>query len=443
MLNRAWSAGLAGVVDAPPRSRPLRVALLGFGVVGKSVARLLGEQHDENSAVVLTHVFNRNVDAKRADWVDRSVSWTEQIDDVLASNVDVMVEVIGGLEPAYQWVSAALERGISVVTANKVLIAHHGRALTELAALHGAELRFEASVAGGVPVINAIERGIAGDRLRKVAGILNGTCNFVLSEIASTRGSFKDTVARARELGYAEADPSNDLNGSDAAAKLIVLAGVGFHLELRPEHVRRQPITRITPTDFDYAARLGCTIRQVSIADHRGDTDLDAFVGPALVPLDAPLARVYGASNMVVLTGEHGGDVTLSGRGAGGDPTAVAVVSDLLALARGERRQREAMWSRAKPAVPASLAHYVRFVVRDRPGILASFASVFARHRINVDAVLQEPGYPKSRLPFVMTLEPCAQASLAAALEDLDALDVHEEPPLALPRLSGGDEPHA
>jgi homoserine dehydrogenase len=443
MLNHAWPAGAAAVVDLAAPSRPLRVAIVGFGVVGRSVARLLGTRNPGDAGVTLTHVFNRNIDRKRVDWVDDSVAWTEQIDDVLASNVDVMVEVIGGLEPAYQWVSAALERGISVVTANKVLIAHHGRALAELAALHGAELRFEASVAGGVPVINAIERGVAGDRLTRVAGILNGTCNYVLSEIASTRGSFQDAVARARELGFAEADPANDLNGSDAAAKLMVLAGVGFHLELRPEHVRRQSIAPITPTDFDYAARLGCTIRQVSFAERRGDSELDAFVGPALVPLDAPLARVFGASNMVVLTGEHGGDVTLSGRGAGGDPTAVAVVSDLLALGRGERRPHGAMWSRATLAVPAPLAYYVRFVVRDRPGILASFAAVFARHRINVDAVLQEPGYPKSRLPFVMTLEPCAQASLAAALEDLDALDVHEDRPLALPRLSGGDDRHA
>jgi homoserine dehydrogenase len=427
------------IAQAPAGVRPLRVAVAGFGVVGSSVAKILCEREELRDALHLTHVFNRQVSRKRVDWVP-GITWTDNIDDVLDGGVDVLVEVIGGVEHAHAWVAAALRRGISVVTANKLLIARHGRELAELAVAHGAELRFEAAVAGGVPVIDAIERGIAGDRLARVSGILNGTCNFILSRLASTRGSFDEALARARELGLAEADPSSDLEGTDAAAKLAVLAAVAFRLELRIEDVRRASISDITSVDFDYAARLGCTIRQVAAAEIRGESAVDASVGPALVGLDSPLARVDGAGNIVLVSGAYGGDVTLSGRGAGGDATAVAVVSDLLALARGERRAPGARWRSARPVPPAPVPHYLRFVVQDRPGILAGFAAVFARHGINVDAVLQEPGYPKSRLPFVMTLEPCESAALQAALDELTVFDVHVSRPFAAPILRGGHD---
>jgi homoserine dehydrogenase len=431
---------IGDIAYAPARVRPLRVAVAGFGVVGSSVTKILCERADLAGSLHLTRVFNRKVARKRVDWVPEGVNWTEDIGDVLASDVDVLVEVVGGVDQAHAWVSAALRRGISVVTANKLLIARHGRALAELASAHGAELRFEAAVAGGIPVIDAIERGIAGDRLARVAGILNGTCNFILSHLAATRGSFEEALERARALGLAEADPSSDLEGIDAAAKLAVLAGVAFRLELDLDDVRRASIADITPIDFDYAARVGCTIRQVAVAESRGDEDLDAFVAPALVALDSPLARVDGPGNIVMLSGAYGGDVTLSGRGAGGDATAVAVVSDLLALARGERRDRSAGWRSARPVLSPPVPQYVRFVVRDRPGILATFAAAFARHGINVDAVLQEPGYPKSSLPFVMTLEPCDARELAAALEELSAFDVHVTRPFAAPILRGGHD---
>jgi len=438
MRERLATRHASDVLDADGPVRPLRVAIAGFGVVGSSVARILCEREDLRGALQLTAVVNRNVARKRAAWAPESIAWSDDIDAVLGGEVDVLVETIGGVEPARAWVSEALRRGISVVTANKLLIAHHGRALAELAAVHGARLRFEAAVAGGIPAINAIERGVAGDRLARVGGILNGTCNFILSTLASGAASFDDVLDRARALGYAEADPSNDLDGVDAAAKLVVLAAVAFNLELHLEDVRRQSIRDVTAVDCEYAASLGCTIRQLSIADRHGDAEVDAFVGPALVPLDSPLARVFGADNLVLVRGQYGGDVTLSGRGAGGDATAVAVVSDLLALSRGECREGIARIDRAQPASRPPLPYYVRFVVRDRPGILASFAAVFARHGINVDAVLQRPGHPKSRLPFVMTLEPCGQEAAAAALNELRALDAHEVPPVAFPILSGG-----
>ena len=438
MRNHFVDRPAAGVVADGAPGRPLHVAIAGFGVVGSSVARILLERGDLQASLRLVAVFNRHVARKRVASAPETVAWVEDIDAVLGPDVDVLVETAGGVEPARTWVVEALRRGISVVTANKLLIAQHGAELAEAAALHGVQLRFEAAVAGGVPAINAIECGIAGDRLTRVGGILNGTCNFVLSALASDADSFDEVVGRARTLGYAEADPTSDLDGTDAAAKLAVLAAVGFGLELPLEDVRRQSIADVTAIDCEYAARLGCTIRQVSIADRHGATAVDAFVGPALVPLQSPLARVQGADNLVLARGQYGGDITLSGRGAGGEATAVAIVSDLLAVSRGERRHGVARWQRARPAPRPHQPYYVRFVVRDRPGILASFAGVFAGHGINVDAVLQQPGHPKLRLPFVMTLEPCGQEQAAAALVELATLDVHESPPVAFPIFSGG-----
>jgi homoserine dehydrogenase len=438
MEGELFTPSGAGVAETGVLVRPLRVAIAGFGGVGSSVARILSERTELRESLRLVTVFNRHVARKRVPWAAPSVRWIEDFDAVLGPDVDVLVETAGGVEPARTWISEALRRGISVVTANKLLIAQHGAELAALAAVHGAQLRFEAAVAGGVPAINAIERGVAGDRLQRVGGILNGTCNFVLSALASGAGSFDDAVARARALGYAEADPTADLDGTDAAAKLTVLAAVAFDLELSMDDVRRQSIASVMAVDCEYAARLGCTIRQVSLADRRDVAEVDASVGPALVPFESPLARVQDADNLVLVRGQYGGDVTLSGRGAGGDATAVAVVSDLLALARGERRQPGGSSQQARRARRPDLPYYVRFVVRDRPGILASFAAVFARHGINVDAVLQQPGHPKQRLPFVMTLEPCAPEHAADALADLAALDVHESPPVAFPIFAGG-----
>ena len=418
--------------------RPLRVALLGFGTVGASVARILVERPELANRLQLTHVFNRGVTRKRADWVPSPVVWTDSFDDVLSGRPDVVVEVVGGVTPAHEWVSKAIEQGASVVTANKMLLAAHGPELLKAAARKGVRLRFEAAVGGGVPLIHGVREGLAGDSLTGVAGILNGTCNYILSRMSATGEAMDIVLADAQRLGYAEADPTADVDGFDAAAKLVVLAGIAFHRHLRMPEVPRRSIRPLSAADFRYAARLGCTIRQVSRVQATDD-GFYGSVGPALVPQGSSFGRNEGANNVVSIYGKYGGESSFSGAGAGGPATAVAVVSDLLALTQGGRQTEVEEWSPASFVAPPPLPYYLRFIVKDRPGILAAISTAMAKYDVNLDAVLQEPGYPKDRLPFVITVEPCEEAALQDALGELSDADWHAEPPLALPRLMGQD----
>jgi homoserine dehydrogenase len=416
--------------------RPLRVALLGFGTVGASVARILTERPELGDRVQLTHVYNRDVGRKRVDWVADDVAWTDRLDEIFASSPDVVVEVMGGVDAAYEVVTRALRLGASVVTANKMLLAHHGPELLQLAADHHALLRFEAAVGGGVPLIHGVREGLAGDHLTGVAGILNGTCNYILSRMSTTEEPLDVVLADAQRLGYAEADPSADVDGFDAAAKLVVLAGIAFRRFIALDDIPKQSIRPISAADFQYARRLGCTIRQVSQV-RALDGGFHASVGPVLVPIHSSFGRNEGANNVVSIFGRYGGESAFSGAGAGGPATAVAVVSDLLALTlRGRRRDVEE-WVPASLGPSSECSYYLRFVVHDRPGILAVIASALARQHVNLDAVLQEPGYPKDRLPFVITVEACNEASLRAALTEIRSADWHAEAPLALPMLTG------
>lgn len=414
---------------------PLSVGLLGFGTVGQSVARLLVERSD--GLLTLSHIFNRNVARKQVDWVPASVVWTDRLEDVLDGGVDVVVEVAGGIEPARQWHEAALAAGRPIVTANKQLIATHGEALLAQAAARGVDLLFEAAVGGGIPVVRGLREGIAGDRLTQVSGILNGTCNYILTRMESAGLAFDAALREAQAQGFAEADPTDDLEGYDARAKLCILARVGLGLDLDPGAVPCESIRTVSDDDFVYARRLQATIRQVSRVSCT-DGQVEARVGPALVPLTSPLARVIGSQNLIVAGGAYGKETTFSGYGAGGFPTAVAVVSDLLALARRAGAAPAAWPPTTAPVSVTSLQvapHYLRLVVRDQPGIIASLATIFSRHAINIDAVLQEPGGTKERLPFVITLEAGPTRAMRAALDEIVPLPFHVTPPLCLPVL--------
>jgi homoserine dehydrogenase len=412
----------------------LRVGLLGFGTVGASVARILAERPELAGFIQLTHVFNRGVARKRAAWVPESVSWTEDVDALLSASPDVVVEVVGGIEPARTWVTRAMEQGASVVTANKMLLAHHGPELLQLAARRGVQLRFEAAVGGGVPLIHGIREGLAGDTLTGVAGILNGTCNYILSRMSITEEPMELVLADAQRLGYAEADPTADVDGHDAAAKVVVLAGIAFRRHLKLSDIPTRSIRPLTSADFQYARRLSCTIRQVSQIQAK-EHGFHAFVGPALVPQGSSFGRNEGANNVVSIFGRYGGESSFSGAGAGGPATAVAVVSDLLALTQRRRRHDAEVWLPGTVVTPPARPYYLRFIVHDRPGILATIAAALAAQGVNLDAVLQEPGYPKDRLPFVITVEACEEAALLAALAEIGVAEWHAERPLALPML--------
>jgi homoserine dehydrogenase len=410
--------------------RPLRIALFGFGTVASSVARILVESRPEG--LELTHVYVRSVARRRADWVPSSVVWSEDADAVLASDVDVVVELAGGLDPAGGWVRKALGAGKSVVTANKKLISVHGVELERLAAAGGGDLKYGAAVAGGIPVIPGLEQGLAGDRIERIEGILNGTCNFILSKMQEG-AEYAPVLAEAQAKGFAEADPTEDVGGFDARAKLAILMRLALRVEVNPEEIAPLSITSIAAVDFSYARDLGCTIRQIARADYAGGK-IAASVGPMLVDLRSPLAWSRGTENMVVFTGHYGGDVVFSGHGAGGHPTAVAVVSDLLALAHGSRRVKV-------PAAPSRLSaefevpHYIRFMVNDKPGIIADITVALASEGINIRAIVQKPGYPPHALPFVMTVEPCTSPALKRAMECLRGKDYLLEEPLDLQML--------
>lgn len=419
-------------------AQELKIALVGFGTVGSSVARIICEQKGSNS-LRLTHVCNRNVAKKKVDWVPSDVVWTENIDDVLASDADVVVELMGGLDPAGDWIRRALKAGKSVVTANKKLIADQGTELDDLAHQMGRTLSFGASVAGGVPVLSSLQHGLAGDRLRRVSGVLNGTCNFILTKIESTGASFEQALKEAQVAGFAEADPTDDVDGFDARSKLVILARVGLNAVVRPEQVACQTIRTIEAVDFAYGHDLGCTVRQISRAE-LSDGTLLASVQPALVPIDSPLAHITGSRNFVISKGDFGGETAFMGHGAGGNPTAVAVVSDLLEIARERAKGNNgnAPAIRARNVSSAFISpYYLRFTVNDKPGIVATLSQILANHGINIDALFQRPGHAKSELPFVITLESCAGSKVEAALQDIKKLDFLVKPPLCMPILTG------
>ncbi len=422
------------------QSTETRVALLGFGTVGSSVAHLL--QTQQFAGVRLTHIYNRGIARKqsgeRSTGLSNDIVWTEQIEDVLASDADVIIETIGGLAPMGEWLSRALTSGKHVVTANKQLIAYHGAELSQLAREHGVSLVYNAAVAGGVPVIPAVLHGLQGDRVRQIAGILNGTCNFILSHMEAG-ADYHDVLAKAQAAGYAEADPTADVDGYDARAKLCILARTAMQVGLDPDAVPVQTIRNVRLVDFHYARDLNCTIRQIARVESDGKT-VRARVGPMLVPHTSPFAWSHGTQNLVMTTGEFGGDVVFSGHGAGGNPTAVAVVSDLLAVAHGSASVSLPVQDR--PVSRESIApHYLRFIVQDKPGIVSAIAGALAQVGANIDSIVQRPGYPKDALPFVVTTEPCSTATIQEAVNAIAKMPTMLEEPLLLQMLRDADEP--
>jgi homoserine dehydrogenase len=369
----------------------------------------------------------------------RTGNWKEV---VAHPEVHIVAELVGGTGAAREIVCAAIHHRKSVVTANKELMAADGPKIWDEAIRAKICLAMEASVAGGIPIHAVLREGISGDRIETLLGILNGTCNYILTEMEKHGAPLEDVLAEAQRLGYAEADPSADLDGYDARSKLSILAALAYGVRVLPSDIYLEGIRRISPMDFSYAHRLGHTIRLIGMAQQTQE-GLLLSVRPSLVPLGTILAHVEGAFNAIWVKGVHGGDTFYYGRGAGPQPTGVAVVSDLMRVAReivngSPERVSPFAHDRLREYAPISIEHqvrpyYLRFRVVDRPGIIAALASVLASARISLEAVLQEPCPNKQDLPFVITLEPTSERAVRHALQHMGELDFLLEPPLALP----------
>lgn len=423
---------------------PLRVGLLGLGTVGQGVVRLLRNNADEitrrvGRPVVITHIAVRT--PSRAAGL--GLEGVEIIGDAMKlateADVDVIVEAIGGMSPARELVLAALGRGCHVVTANKALLAENGNELFEAARKAGRLIGFEASVAGGIPVIKAVREGLAGNRIESLAGIINGTCNYILTQMTLQGQSFADALRDAQRLGYAEADPTFDVEGVDAAHKLTILAAIAFGMPLSFASVDIEGITRVTPQDIKAAQALGYRIKHLGLAK-RSDKGVELRVQPTLVPEDHLLAKVDGVLNTVLLSGNAVGPVGLYGRGAGGDATASAVVADLVDVARLDGAdaghfvpamafQPEAV--RELPIVANAevrSAFYFRLSVADETGVLSKLTAVLAAHDISVEGILQrEPRTSADAVVAVIT-SVVPQSKFDAAMQELRAASyVREE----------------
>jgi homoserine dehydrogenase len=412
---------------------PVRVALLGCGTVGSEVVRLLHEQADDLTARVgaplkLAGIAVRRTGRDRGSVpADPGLFTTDALGLVKRDDVDVVVEVVGGIEPARGWLVEALRGGKSVVTANKALLAEDGGSLYDAAAEGGADLYFEASVAGAIPLLRPLRESLHGDRITRVTGIVNGTTNFILSSMDSSGAGFQEALEEATALGYAEADPTADVEGFDAAAKAAILASLAFHTRVQAGDVYREGITEVTAADVASAKEMGCTIKLLCLAE-RADDAVSVRVHPAMIPRTHPLASVGDAFNAVFVEAQAAGQLMFYGRGAGGAPTASAVLGDLVAVARnrlsGSRAASESNYAslRIRPMGEAATRYHISLDVADRAGVLAQVASVFAQHDVSIATVRQQGRGPGATLVIVTHVAP--DAALTATVQELRALDI-------------------
>ena len=392
--------------------RPIRIGLLGAGSVGSQVARLLIENQSElakrvGAELSLTGIAVRNLDSKRDADLPAKLFTTDAESVILGS--DIVIELIGGIEPAKTWVMQALNAGADVITANKALIAAHGPELFALADQLGAQLYFEAAVAGAIPIIRPLRESLAGDRIQRVMGIVNGTTNFILDRMESTGADFQDALAEATALGYAEADPTADIEGFDAASKAAILASLAFHSEVPVEKVHREGITTVTAAQIDAARQAGYAVKLLAICERVSETGLVARVHPTLIPLDHPLAAVRGAYNAVFVEAESAGRLMFYGAGAGGPETASAILGDLVSAAKRHLAGGPGLADsthanlEALPVQHISTRFQITLEVADRAGVLAQIASVFANHGVSVETVQQSVSKNNAALLTIMT----------------------------------------
>ena len=435
------------VSQTEKQTQPLRIALLGCGVVGSAVARLLTETAGDLAARVgrpleLVGVAVRRPDKDRSETgVDPSLFTTDAHD--LVTRADVVIEVIGGIEPTRTLILSAMKHGASVVTANKALLAEDGPRLYQAAQECDVDLYYEASVAGAIPLLRPLRESLVGDDVHRILGIVNGTTNYVLDKMDTTGAGFADAVEQAQALGYAEADPTADVEGFDAAAKAAILASLAFHTRVAAKDVYREGITEVSAADIRAARDMDCVVKLLAICermtgdDGRGDAyqgGISVRVHPAMIPRTHQLAGVRGAFNAVFVEAESAGPLMFYGQGAGGDPTASAILGDLVAVARhkvaGGRGPGESTY-KDLPILSMGKAltrYHIRLDVADRPGVLAQVALAFAEHEVSIETVRQQPLSPdpespdEGRASLVVVTHTASDAALSATVDALAAL---------------------
>ncbi len=426
----------------------VRVGIIGLGNVGSGTLSILAENADQIALKLgfrlkVVAACSRSVHSKQLpsqfDGIFKTADWREV---VTHPEVQVVAELVGGTGVAAEIIEAAIQNRKSVVTANKELMAACGSEIWDRAIRAGINLAMEASVCGGIPIHAVLREGISGDNVQALYGILNGTCNYILTEMEKRGVTMPQALEEAQRLGYAEADPSADIDGYDARSKLVLLAALAFGEKITPSDIFVEGIRRITPVDFRYAGQLKHTIRLICGA-RKIPEGLVLYVRPALIPTSTILAGVQGAYNAVWVRGEYGEDTFYYGWGAGARPTGVAVTSDLMRVAREIRsgspeRVSPFAHERLGQNMPVSVmfqkrAYYLRFRVDDRPGIIANLAGILMRKNIGVEAVLQEPCETRHDLPFVIIAEPTYEHNMREAIEEMAQLEFMQETPLALP----------
>ncbi len=431
--------------------QPLRVAVLGCGSVGSQVVRLLGEQAVDLAArvgapVELVGVAVRRIDAPREVDVPDGLLTTDAAGLVARDDVDLVVEVIGGIEPARSLILAALDNGASVVTANKALLAEDGPTLFEAAEKAGRDLYYEAAVAGAIPILRPLRESLAGDRVNRVLGIVNGTTNFILDRMDSSGAGFAEALEEAQELGYAEADPTADVEGFDAAAKAAILASLAFHTRVTASDVHREGIADVTAADVQSARDMGSVVKLLAIAELRDGPDGEAVsvrVHPAMIPRSHPLASVREAYNAVFVESAAAGQLMFYGPGAGGAPTASAVLGDLVTVARNHRAGTRGVGESAyadRPVLPMGetrTRYHVAIDVDDRAGVLAAVANAFADHDVSIQTVRQEGRDDDAQL--VVVSHEATDAQLSATVESLRQMDTVREVTSVM-RVEGAEE---
>ncbi len=430
--------------------RAIRVALLGCGTVGGEVVRLLTEQADELAARAGAPVELAGIAVRRPDKhpeLPPELVTSDVTKLVTSDDVDVVVELVGGVEPVREWLLDALKAGKSVVTANKALLAEHSAELFEAADAAGADLYFEAAVAGAIPLLRPLRESLAGDRITRVMGIVNGTTNYILSAMDQTGAGYAETLEEASRLGYAEADPTADVDGYDAASKAAILASLAFHTRVTAGDVHREGIGDVTASDLAAANTLGRTVKLLAICERvisdDGAESVSARVHPVMIPRSHQLAGVSGAYNAVYVEAEAAGELMFYGQGAGGAPTASAVLGDLVAVARnrvvGGRGPRESAHAAlpVRPMGQTPTRYHVSLDVADRAGVLAQVALAFAAHGVSIAAVRQRDANDTASLVVVTHLAP--DSALQSTVDDIAELDVVNEV-VSVMRVEGEDQ---